>query len=107
MGIICSCLPLMTPIFLKHHRPFAKLKSTLLLQNTFHRLKNRPTRDVHLETGILGSAFGDGKFLRTEDLASHPTSSDVEEDAEPKIGSRHWAAIPEPAPPSPVQARIR
>lgn len=81
-----------TPIFRKFNLgflPFAKIRSTLSIRNTFHRQKNRSAKKVHLETGILGSAFGDGKFLKTEDLSLNTSSFRDEEIEETKNGSRH------------------
>lgn len=45
-----------------------------------------------------GTAFGDGKFLRMEDLSSNKSSSQDEEKAVTKAGSRHSGIGPEPAP---------
>lgn len=99
VGIICSCLPVTTPIFRKHNLkfvPFAQIKSTLSLRNTFHRNKARFTKKARLKTSILGSAFGDGKFLKTEDLSMN-TSSRNEDIEEINEGSRHLEVWVEPA----------
>ena len=103
VGIICSCLPVTTPIFRKHNfglYPMAKMWSTLSFRNTFHRKKNGSAKKVRLETGILGSAFGDGKFLKTEDLSFNTSSSQNEEIEETKDGSRHLDVWVEPTPQS-------
>ena len=31
-------------------------------------MKNRPVANFHVETRVLGSAFGDGRFLETKDV---------------------------------------
>lgn len=87
IAIICSCLPVTTPIFRKHNLgflPFAKLKSTLSFQNNFHRKKNRSAKNDRLETSILGSALGDGRFLESDDLTLHKSSVRNEEMEETK-----------------------
>lgn len=44
-------------------------------------MKNRPAEKIHhLETGILGSAFGDGRFLKTKDLPANSKFSPRTED---------------------------
>ena len=84
VGIMCSCLPVTGAFFhklsLRFSSGFAKIRSTLSFRNTFHRLKRKQrTIDILLETGILGSAFGDGKFLKTEDAPWKTLSSRVRE----------------------------
>lgn len=32
-------------------------------------MKNRPVANFHVETRVLGSAFGDGRFLETKDVS--------------------------------------
>lgn len=69
----------MPPIFRRQNLgflPFVKSRPKLAFQNTFHRMKDqRPAGDVHLDTGILGSAFGDGKFLGTSEFSSNKEES--------------------------------
>ena len=76
IGIICSCLPVTPPIFRSLvSLQFANLRPKVSFQNTFHRMKNknhhhqnRAAENVHLKTSILGSTYGDGRFVRTEDI---------------------------------------
>lgn len=98
VGIICSCLPVTTPIFRKHNLgllPFAKMNPIHTIRNTFHRKKDPSAKKVRLETSILGSAFGDGKFLKTEDLTMNK-SSRCEEAEGTNNGSRHLDVWVEP-----------
>lgn len=112
VGIICSCLPVTGPIFRKHNLesfPFAKLRSTLSFKNTFHRIKDaQPAKDILLETGVLGSAFGDGKFLKAEDDRWHTSSlSQRQEVAETNGIARHSEMSLEPEIKSPGQQTHR
>ena len=38
-------------------------------------MKNRPVANFHVETRVLGSAFGDGRFLETKDVVPFPLLS--------------------------------
>ena len=100
IAIICSCLPVTTPVFRKHNLvflPLAKFKSTLSFQNSFHRRKNRSAKTVRLETSILGSALGDGKFLKSDDLSLHTSSFRNEEIGETKDSTGHLGVWLEPS----------
>lgn len=77
----------MPPIFRKLVLAFARPRTEFPLQNTFHRMKNRPAENFHLETGVMGSVFGDGRFLKTEDF---PNQSWSRTEAIIEIKDRSW-----------------
>ena len=69
IGTICASLPFL-PAFYQHHRlepsPVAAFKT---ITNKFKPFRSsRNMRDDRLETGILGSVQGEGKFLESGDL---------------------------------------
>lgn len=90
-----------TPIFRKHNwrfLPFVR-KSALSFRNTFYRKKRSSDENAHLETSILGSAFGDGKFLKTEDLSLNTSSSQGENLEKAENNSSQldfWLRCPQP-----------
>lgn len=104
VGIMCSCLPVTGPIFREYNLgsfSFAKLKPIMSFKNTFHRMKKQPAKDIRLETGILGSAIGDGKFLKTGDDSWNPCSSQTQQVTEPRDSPRHSEISLEPKITSP------
>lgn len=77
VGIICGCVPHLATFFRRHpvKVPYSsslqKLRdkaSKRSIAKSFGRIVSRPSSEIHLETGILGSsAQGEGKFLQTSD----------------------------------------
>ncbi len=69
IGTVYASLPYL-PAFYHHHRlkhfQVSALKTLTNKMNPF-RLR-RKMRDDRLETGILGSVQGEGKFLKSSDL---------------------------------------
>lgn len=69
VGTICASLPFL-PAFFQRHR--LKPSHVTALRTFTNKIKpfrsSRKMRDDRLETGILGSAQGEGKFLESSDL---------------------------------------
>lgn len=76
IGTICASLPCL-PAFYKHHR--LKPSQVAALKTITNKIKpfssSRKTSHNHLETGILGSVQGEGKFLKSGDLTNVTTST--------------------------------
>ena len=71
VGTICGSLPYLA-IFYRHHRKqFTAIRNFTSRASPF---KNIRTDDRHLGTHILGSAQGEGKFLRSDDISNVPDS---------------------------------
>ena len=70
VGTICASLPFL-PAFYQNHR--LKLSQVAALKTMTKKIKpfrsSRKVRHDRLETGILGSAQGEGKFLESSDLS--------------------------------------
>ena len=83
VGTMCASLPVL-PAFYQHHRlkpsQVAALKTFTNKINPFS--SSRKTRGDRLETGILGSFQGEGKFLETGDLTNISGSTDTTQLAE-------------------------
>ena len=78
IGTICASLPFL-PGFYQHYRlkpsQVAALKT---LTNKIKSFRSSPKmRDDHLETGILGSVQGAGKFLESSDLTNRTGSTNM------------------------------
>ena len=75
---MCASLPFL-PAFYQNHRlkPYqvAALKTVTNKINPFK--SSRKTRSNRLETGILGSVQGEGKFLKSGDLTNISGSTDT------------------------------
>ena len=78
VGTICACLPSLAA-FYRHHRlkpsHIAAIKTITYRVNPFR--SSRKVRDHRLETHILGSAQGEGKFLKSGDLSNITDLSDT------------------------------
>lgn len=78
VGTICASLPTL-PAFYKHHR--LKPAQVAALKTFTKKFKSsrssRTLRDNRLETGILGSVEGEGKFLATGDLTNITLSTEA------------------------------
>ena len=77
VGTICASLPFL-PAFYQHHRlkpsQVAALKTITNKINPFRF--ERKMSDDRFETGILGSAQGEGRFLKSGDLTNITGSTD-------------------------------
>lgn len=77
-GTICASLPF-SPAFYQHHR--LKPSQVAALKTITNKLKPfRSSRKVgvdHLETGLIGSVQGEGKFLKSGDLTDITGSTDT------------------------------
>ena len=77
VGTMCASLPFL-PAFYQHHR--LKPPQIAALKTFTNKIKpfssRRNMRDDHLETGILSSFKGEGKFLETGDLTNISVSTD-------------------------------
>ena len=88
VGIICGCVPHLATFFRRHpvKVPYSsslqKLRNKALkrsITKNFGRIASRPSDEIHLETGILGSsAQGEGKFLQTSDKLPFACESQAE-----------------------------
>ncbi|KAI4286715.1 MAG: hypothetical protein L6R35_004031 [Caloplaca aegaea] len=78
IGTICASLPTL-PAFYKHHRlKPAQLAALRTMTNKFRPFRSsRTARNDCLDTAILGSAKGEGKFLTSGDLTKITASTDV------------------------------
>ncbi|KAL8652303.1 MAG: hypothetical protein Q9210_002761 [Variospora velana] len=78
IGTICASLPTL-PAFYKHHRlKPAQLAALRTMTNKFRPFRSsRTARNDRLDTAILGSAKGEGKFLTSGDLTNITASTDV------------------------------
>ena len=78
VGTICACLPSLAA-FYRHHR--LKLSHVAVIKTITYRVNpfrlSRKARDHRLGTHILGSAQGEGKFLKSGDLSNITESSDT------------------------------
>ena len=78
VGTICASLPFL-PAFYQHHR--LKPSQVAALKTITNKIKpfrfGRKMSDDRLETGILGSAQGEGKFLQSGDLTDITGSTDT------------------------------
>lgn len=78
VGTMCASLPFL-PAFYQHHRlkppQVAALKTFTDKINPFN--SRRKMRDARLETGILGSFQGEGRFLEAGDLTNISGSTDT------------------------------
>ena len=78
IGTICASLPFL-PAFYQHHR--LKPSQVAALKTITNKIRafrsGRKTRDARLETGILGSVQGEGKFLQSGDLTNISGSTDM------------------------------
>ena len=78
VGTICASLPFL-PAFCQHHR--LKLSKVAALGTITNKIKtfrsSRKMRRGYLETGILGSVQGGGKFSKSGDLTNITKSSDT------------------------------
>lgn len=78
MGTICASLPFL-PAFYQHHR--LKPSQVAALKTITNRIAplrfGRRTSGDRLETGILGSARGEGRFLKSGDLTDITASTDT------------------------------
>ncbi|KAL8967267.1 MAG: hypothetical protein Q9197_005523 [Variospora fuerteventurae] len=78
IGTICASLPTL-PAFYKHHRlKPAQVAALRTMTNKFRPFRSsRTARNDCLDTAILGSAKGEGKFLTSGDLTNITASTDV------------------------------
>lgn len=78
VGTICASLPFL-PAFYQHHR--LKPSQVAALKTITNRIKpfrfGRKMSGDRLETGILGSVQGEGKFLKSGDLTDITASTDT------------------------------
>ena len=78
VGTICASLPFL-PAFYQHHR--LKPSQVAALRTITNKIKpfrfGRKMSDDRLETGILGSAQGEGRFLKSGDLTNISGSTDT------------------------------
>ena len=78
VGTICASLPFL-PAFYHHHR--LKPSQVAALKTITNKIKpfrsSRKMRDDRLETGLLGSAQGEGKFLKSGDLSNITGTTDT------------------------------
>lgn len=78
IGTICASLPFL-PAFYQYHR--LKPSQLAVLKTITNKIKHfrssSKTRDNCLETGILGSVQGEGKFLESGDLTNITGSTNI------------------------------
>ena len=78
IGTICASLPFL-PAFYQHYR--LKPSQVAALKTMTNKIKpfrsNRKISDDRLGTQILGSAQGEGKFLKSGDLTNITGSTDT------------------------------
>ena len=81
LGVICGCMPYLAPLIRRIRQKSSSLSLKHLLSrltprlprrskqsssgSNLHRISSHPSNDAYLETQILGSATGEGKFLRS------------------------------------------
>ena len=87
VGTICACLPSLAA-FYRHHR--LKPSQVVALKSFSSKLSpyrlGRKIKNGRLETQILGSVQGDGKFLNSGDLTNITGSTDTTQMTEKQFG---------------------
>ena len=83
VGTICASLPFL-PAFYQHHH--LKPSQVAALRTITNRIKpfrfGRKMSSDRLETGILGSVQGEGRFLKSGDLTNISGSTDTTQSTE-------------------------
>ena len=78
VGTICASLPFL-PAFYQHHR--LKPSQVAALKTITNKIRpfrfGRKMSDDRLESGILGSVQGEGRFLKSGDLTNISGSTDT------------------------------
>ena len=70
VGTICASLPFLPAFYHHHHLKPSHVAAVRSITNRIRPFRSsRKMRDDHLETGILGSIQGEGKFLRNDELS--------------------------------------
>ena len=69
IGTVCASLPYLPAFYHPHRLKHSQVSALKTLTNKMNPFRSRrKTRDDRLETGILGSVQGEGKFLESGDL---------------------------------------
>ena len=75
VGTICASLPFLPAFYQHYHLKSSQVAALKTITNRINPFRSsRKMRDHLLESGILGSVQGEGKFLESGDL-SHITGS--------------------------------
>lgn len=78
VGTICASLPFLPAFYQHYHLKPSQVAALKTITNRINPFRSsRKMRDNLLESGILGSVQGEGKFLESGDLSNITGSTDT------------------------------